>query len=161
MKTFTITCATCGELHTHTVKRNQKESTRKYCSSNCRYNSYYSNNKDKEKLRREGYANNNFERKILSRVKHRAKANNIPFNLEPNDIEVPTHCPVLGVLLERSKEGARGYHPNAVSLDKIDPAKGYIKGNVRVISARANLLKNDATLEELEAVLADFRRLND
>ena len=43
------------------------------------------------------------------------------------------------------------------SLDRIDGAKGYVKGNVRVISHRANMLKNDATIEELELVLKDLR----
>lgn len=34
-------------------------------------------------------------------------------------------------------------------MDKIIPEKGYVKGNVRVISALANLMKNNATIEQL------------
>lgn len=44
------------------------------------------------------------------------------------------------------------------SLDRIDSSKGYVKGNVRVISARANMLKNNATVEELTLVLKDLKR---
>ena len=46
---------------------------------------------------------------------------------------------------------------NSPSLDRIRLELGYVKGNVRVISGRANLLKNDATIEELEAVLGDMK----
>lgn len=50
---------------------------------------------------------------------------------------------------------------NSPSLDKINPIKGYVKGNVRVISQRANWLKNDATYEEMETIFNDFRQLRE
>lgn len=100
--------------------------------------------------------NEDAQRRIYQRCKSRAKIAGIPFNLDLNDIVVPTHCPVLGILLKTST-GRQGYHPASPSLDKIRPHLGYVKGNVRVISARANLLKNDASVEELEKVLADLK----
>jgi hypothetical protein len=90
-------------------------------------------------------------------VKSRAKAFGKDFNLDHSDIVIPDFCPVLGIPLSLNNNGA-GYHSNSPSLDRIDNSKGYVKGNVRVISARANLLKNDATIEELELVLEDLRR---
>lgn len=39
----------------------------------------------------------------------------------------------------------------------IDSSKGYIKGNVWVVSKRANTIKNNATLEELELLVANLR----
>jgi hypothetical protein len=45
--------------------------------------------------------------------------------------------------------------PAGASLDRIDHQKGYVPGNVRVISLRANLLRKDMTCHELRA-LADF-----
>lgn len=45
------------------------------------------------------------------------------------------------------------------SLDRINPDRGYVPGNVQVISFRANTLKNNATREELAKVLAYMKRI--
>lgn len=103
--------------------------------------------------------NSNAPVRIITRAKSRAKKLGIPFNLEPNEVIIPEVCPVLGIPLV-TYQGKRGYHPNSASLDRIDPNGGYCRGNVRVISARANLLKNNATLAELRAVLADLENLH-
>ena len=47
--------------------------------------------------------------------------------------------------------------PNSYSLDRIDSSKGYIPGNVWVISRRANAIKSDATLEELELLVKNLK----
>jgi hypothetical protein len=46
-------------------------------------------------------------------------------------------------------------NPNSPTLDKIDPSKGYVKGNVNVISQRASRLKSDGTAAEHRAI-ADY-----
>ena len=56
---------------------------------------------------------------------------------------------MLGIKLERLDKR----HNGSPSLDRIDNTKGYIKGNVKVISWRANAIKKDATLEELKALV--------
>ena len=58
---------------------------------------------------------------------------------------IPTHCPVLGVKLAT---GVGENLDNSPEMDRLDPAKGYVEGNMRVISRRANRLKNDGTAEE-------------
>lgn len=97
---------------------------------------------------------------MVYRVKHRAKQQGIPFDLVPADLIIPEKCPVLGIdLIWNLKSGHSGYHPNSFSVDRIRGELGYVKGNVRVISARANLLKNNATIEELTLVLEDLKKL--
>jgi hypothetical protein len=92
---------------------------------------------------------------ILKSAKSRAKKFGIPFAITPEDIVIPEICPALGITLNPA---ARRSQPNALTLDRIVPALGYIPGNVRVVSARANRLKSDATVAELEMLLAYVRR---
>jgi hypothetical protein len=80
----------------------------------------------------------------------------LDFNLEVLDIVIPDRCPVFGVLLDPAA-GARA--PNLPSLDRIDNERGYVKGNVWVISWRANRLKSDASIEELERLVVALRDL--
>lgn len=88
----------------------------------------------------------------LWRTKSRCKEKNIPFNLDYFDIVLPEFCPILGIKLVLSKGSST---PCSPSLDRIIPIKGYVKGNVHVISNRANSLKNDATPDELRKI-ADY-----
>jgi hypothetical protein len=57
-----------------------------------------------------------------------------------------THCPVLAITLDWRNKGPAKW--NSPSLDAIHPQLGHVKGNVQVISQRANLMKNDGTLDE-------------
>lgn len=83
---------------------------------------------------------------LLSAAKARAKSRGIPFDLVVGDVEVPKMCPVLGIPLVIG-EGACS--DNSPSIDRIIPELGYVKGNIKVISRRANRIKNDATPDEL------------
>lgn len=82
--------------------------------------------------------------------KTRAARNKLAFDIEVSDINVPPVCPVLGITLVPF--GGKGMRDDCPSVDRIDNTKGYIKGNICVISWRANLLKRDASLEELEKI---------
>lgn len=79
----------------------------------------------------------------------RAKERNLPYDLELTDIVIPEVCPLLGVSLVRDFSD-RSASP---SLDRVDPKKGYVKGNVRVISMKANRMKQDVTLEFAKALI--------
>lgn len=130
-----------------------------YCSKKCRMKKYQGTEKQKKyhkKYYQENYGsirakqnvkererNAQFpEKKMLITCRNRAKSKQLPFNLEEKDIFIPSICPILGVPLTRHTQ----YAP---SLDRINPAKGYVKGNVQVISQLANVMKNNASPEQL------------
>ena len=83
---------------------------------------------------------------LYNLAKKRAKHQGAVFNLDKADIAIPELCPLLEIPLIR---GARKLGPNSPTLDRIDPNKGYIKGNVWVISHKANTIKSNATPEEI------------
>lgn len=90
---------------------------------------------------------------LIGRIKINAKRKGIEFNLDPSDFTMPKLCPVLGIPIVPFKGK---FEPGAASFDRIDPHKGYVKGNVNIISWRANMLKRDCTdPTELRAV-ADY-----
>jgi hypothetical protein len=67
------------------------------------------------------------------------------------DILIPSKCPVLGIPLMPNIGGGR-QDDHSPTLDRIIPGKGYVPGNVVVVSWRANRIKSDATIEELKKV---------
>lgn len=99
----------------------------------------------------------------LGSAKQRASENRILFDLERADIPpVPETCPILGIPLVRNVgKGRHGASDNSPSLDRIIPDLGYVKGNIRWLSYRANRIKNDATPEESWFVAIDQIRLTD
>ena len=97
------------------------------------------------------YQKQNPEKTLLSACKTRAKKRGLPFNLEVKDIIIPEKCPMLGIKLE-SGRGRRGIFDSSPTIDRIIPEKGYIKGNIQVVSGRANMIKSNATPDELMAV---------
>jgi hypothetical protein len=113
--------------------------------------------KEKTKLANDAWSSKNPERKIWHAAKNRAKRKGIIFDLTVEDIVIPTTCPVLKIPLNMDhKDRSRWDSP---SLDRLIPSIGYVRGNIRIISRRANTLKNNATSEELEKVLEDVRRI--
>lgn len=88
------------------------------------------------------------EKEMLRRAKKRAIIRNIEFSIGVEDILIPYECPVLNKKLQYSN--SQSVHRFAPSLDRKDITKGYVSGNVQVISYKANTMKSDATLEELQ-----------
>jgi hypothetical protein len=83
---------------------------------------------------------------MLNNSKQRAKAAGILHSITIDDIIIPDVCPILGIKLE---VGDRKNHNNAPSIDRVDNTKGYTKDNIMIVSCRANMLKKDATIDEL------------
>lgn len=89
-------------------------------------------------------------------AKRRAKVKNLPFDLSIEDIIIPEYCPILNIKLVVGKGSTA--NPDSPTLDKIIPALGYVKGNVQVISRRANTMKSDANFHELH-LFADWVKM--
>ena len=87
---------------------------------------------------------------MVTWAKYRAKKNNIPFDITPEDVIIPEVCPILGIKLEA---GIGCQTDSSPSIDRINPNLGYIKGNIQVICYRANRIKNDASLDELKKIV--------
>lgn len=95
---------------------------------------------------------------IFQRIRNTAKQRGMEFNLQIEDIpDIPKRCPVFPWIVLVYRVGVeRGF--DSPSLDRIDNSKGYIKGNIRWISFRANSLKSDATGPEMIALGKDARK---
>jgi len=84
-------------------------------------------------------------------AKIRAKKHNVPFDLDLSEFpEIPEKCPVLGIPLKGNSQSGPCW--NSPTLDRIIPELGYVKGNIKIISHRANTIKSDATEDEILAV---------
>ena len=92
----------------------------------------------------------NVNRLLLYRARARAKKQNIECSLTLEDIIVPDVCPVFKIPFEIAKPDCS----NSPSLDRLNSLEGYTKKNTRVISCRANTIKNGGTREEHEMVAA-------
>ena len=87
-------------------------------------------------------------------AKRRAKDQCLPFNIEIADLlPFPEVCPVLGIPIVLDDYRAAG----SPQLDRVVPVRGYVHGNVQIMSSRANRLKSDATAEELDRIAAWIR----
>jgi len=96
-------------------------------------------------------------KKLLYAARSRAKQNRLECSITVDDIVIPEFCPALGIKLEARVGAGRSNREDigsSPSLDRIDNSKGYVPGNVAVISLRANMIKTDATAAELKAVAA-------
>lgn len=90
------------------------------------------------------------EFKMYQRAKSRAKKFGRDFNIDLDDIFIPKTCPILGIPLV-VHSGQPGGFPDSPALDRLDSSGGYTKGNVWVISQRANQMKADADIGEMKA----------
>ena len=95
------------------------------------------------------YREQNPIRYLLNQARYRAKKKGEEFTVVEDDLEVPTECPVFGIPLFFTRGGRT---KNSFSLDRIDNSKGYVKGDVRIISFWANQMKGDMTLEQVESL---------
>jgi hypothetical protein len=105
--------------------------------------------------RRRASALNNPAKALFLTARKRARKHGHPFAITIADVCVPECCPVLGIPLVVA-EGR--FTDNSPTLDRIKNSEGYVRGNVRVISYRANRIKSNVEdAAEFEAVVAYMR----
>lgn len=143
-------CRQCSLLHpiTHFIKTKHKdengENIRRTVCKHCTFG-HMATGRDTQKLH-------------LNAIRHRCKKKNMAFNLTYEDLMIPEFCPILNIPLQNWGQANESGAFNSPSVDKIIPALGYVKGNVQIISNRANLMKNDATIENIQALLAYMQK---
>lgn len=147
----------CYRKNPSVMKEYQKEyyaENREYVDA--RHKVYYQQHEEEIKVWQRGNRIKKLKQVLVYSARQRAKKQGVPFNLSPDDFEIPEMCPVFGFKLE---VGNSGFNPFSPSIDRIIPILGYVKGNIQIISYRANELKRDASLDELEMLVSYLRRI--
>jgi hypothetical protein len=98
----------------------------------------------------------NPERTIWIEARNRARNGMLPFDITPDDCAIPEYCPVLGIKIVDKGQGTR--IDGTPTLDRMNNALGYVKGNVKVISWKANRLKSDCNDPEVFLAIAEYVR---
>jgi|SRR5579859_874820 len=91
---------------------------------------------------------------LMQKAKARAIKQNIDYDLDFNYVyrlyeETKGKCPVLGF---KFFSGSRA---TSASIDRLIPERGYIHGNISIISYLANAVRSSATSEQIRKV-ADY-----
>jgi len=96
------------------------------------------------------------EKRLFLLARRRAKVQNVPFNITKDYIKKiwpkDNKCPIFRT---EFKSGIKNKY-QLPSLDKIVPLKGYVEGNVAIISFKANQIKSDITDLEIFKKIYDF-----
>lgn len=95
---------------------------------------------------------------IIRNSKYCAKRRNIEFSIKYTDFELPELCPILGIKLEYGA-GHDGNAPQHATLDRIDNTKGYVPGNIMIVSRLANAMKNEASFNQLQTFITNYSYL--
>lgn len=130
-------------------KQKEKERKRgnvKYFETHQRWCNNNKNKINEYSRRHDASLRENQIKYLLQRSAKNAKAANLEFSLSEKDLIIPEVCPLLGLKLDFHSKN-RDYLP---SVDRINSSKGYIPGNVMVMSMLANRMKNSATIEQLK-----------
>jgi hypothetical protein len=108
----------------------------------------YHKHPEKYRERSRASREKNPARRLIASTKKTAKTKNLEHNITAEDLILPKFCPLLEIEIDYSAgNGKSMFNP---SVDRIDSSKGYIKGNVEVMSMLANLMKNKASAEQLK-----------
>jgi hypothetical protein len=97
--------------------------------------------------------------RMLKGAKSRAYADKREFNIDASDLILPNRCPYLGIEFEQRDSNGKLILQTCYSIDRIDSSKGYIKGNVQILSVKANRMKSDATISDMIVFATNILRI--
>ena len=119
---------------------------------------YRQENKERYAQWQRNWRANNPRECLVIAAKARAKKRGLPFSIVVADVDWVTHCPIFGLELDYcttpTGERKNCKRDNFATIDRKEPALGYVPGNVFVLSYKANRLKQDLTLEVMERIAA-------
>ena len=143
-------CKKCTYLHSKIYIKNNYDKYQKIRAQ------YRINNRKNLAVKAQKIRRNNPARALLLAAKRRSKMKNLEFNLNFEDIEIPEFCPVFNIPLYISDGGKTD---NSPSLERIDNDKGYTKTNTIVVSWKANRMKNNSSIDDLNKLVAFYNKL--
>jgi thymidylate synthase ThyX len=139
-------CIHCGSEIVDTKRTQGGGRRKKYCSVQCK-SDFTNKHRNPYKAK-------------FDNAKTRAMREGKEWDLNFDTFEFPEYCKYLGLKLNYD-QGNGVILPESPSFDRIDSSKGYVEGNVEIISNRANSMKNDAPIDEqikmAEAVLLRYK----
>jgi len=89
---------------------------------------------------------NSIKKRLLARAKDRSKRLGMYCNIDISDIIITEKCPLLEIPFEYGSTHNKWL---TYSIDRIDNTKGYVKGNIQIITYLANTMKSKATIPQL------------
>lgn len=96
---------------------------------------------------------------ILAAIKKKCKKKNIKYDIDRNYLKtiMPKNmvCPVM----KKKMSIGRKLHRYSPTIDRIVPEKGYVKGNLLIVSRIANSIKTDATIDQVEKVYEFYKKI--
>ena len=141
-----MNCSFCGALFLGVAKS-------QYCTTSCGHAAAFRRNMEQPEWRLS---------RLMSMAKNRSKTKNLSFNLDIEYImelweENLGCCALTGQLFDLTSWGEKGQvNPQAPSIDRIVPKKGYTKGNVRLITYHMNISLSDFGIEEFETLIKSY-----
>jgi hypothetical protein len=160
-------CTSClvDLIHPNNIStHNIKNST--YLCRTCNNKQKYQQEKNRRKNK--SFGDTSHVADILKGVRKRAKKRKLEFSLRTKDIKklLSSNCPILGIKYELNKTGLKWGNKEgqnnwatSLSVDRIDNNKGYIQGNIILVSSMANAIKNQATPDQIQKVATFYKKL--
>jgi hypothetical protein len=146
-----------SKVYYNKYKKEIKQKNKKWREANKEKLKEYENSPQRKEFHKQWLKDKKKEdpcRFIFYSAKQRSKAANVVFNITKQDVldvyPRDNKCPMLGLTLKINTEKTK---ENSPSLDRIVPEKGYVKNNIIIISHKANRIKNNASLEDLERIV--------